>query len=148
MKLRFNYRTANPSAYQAMQALDKFVSDTLDPVLLELIKIRASQINGCAFCIDMHAADLMKMGDHTNRIMLLSVWREAPVFTDKEKAVLELTEYVTEIADAGVPQPVYEKVREHFNEKEYAGLILAIATINCWNRIAISTGMHPGCFDK
>ncbi|WP_195574262.1 carboxymuconolactone decarboxylase family protein [Paenibacillus sp. 1001270B_150601_E10] len=148
MNLRINWRSANTSAFHAMLALDKHVNPTVDDVLHELIKIRASQMNGCAFCIDMHTTDLMKMGDHTMRIMHLSVWRESPLFTAKEKAVLELTEYVTKIADSGVPDDVYERVREHFNEKEYVDLVMAILTINGWNRIALATGMYPGCFDK
>lgn len=148
MNLRFNWRAANTSAFQAMLALDKHVNPTVDDVLHELIKIRASQMNGCAFCIDMHTTDLMKMGDYTMQIMHLSVWRESPLFTAKEKAVLELTEYVTKIADSGVPDDVYERVREHFNEKEYVDLVMAILTINGWNRIALATGMYPGCFDK
>ncbi len=147
MSLRLDHRTANKSAFQAMLALEKYASNSsVDKVLYELIKIRVSQINGCSYCIDTHAKDLMKMGDHADRIILLSVWREVPIFTDKEKVVMELTEYVTNISNAGVPLTVYEKVREHFGETEYVDLILAINTINSWNRIAISTGMFPGCF--
>lgn len=146
MTLRFNYRAANAPAFEAMLALEQHVSRSFeDKVLYELIKIRVSQMNGCSFCLDMHTKDLLKMGDHLDRILLLSVWREAPLFTEKEKAALELAESVTNIADAGVPQAVYENVRKHFDEKQYMDLIMAINTINCWNRIAISTGMFPGC---
>lgn len=149
MKLRFNYRKENTPAFQAMLAMDKYASSSMeDKVLHELIKIRASQINGCSYCIDKHTSDLLKMGDHDRRIRLMSVWRETSLFTDKEKAVLELTEYVTTVANAGVPDSVYERVREHFSEKEYVDLVMAIATINSWNRIAISMGMHPDCFDQ
>lgn len=148
MSLRFNYRTANKPAFQAMLAFDKYASNSsVDKVLYELVKIRVSQINGCSYCIDTHAKDLMKLGDHADRVLLLSVWREVPLFTDKEKAVLELAEYVTNISNVGVPLSVYEKVREYVDESEYVDLIMAINVINSWNRVAISTGMFPGCFN-
>src|SRR5690606_3175428 len=107
---------ANPAAYQAMSTLEKYTRESsVDPVTNELIKLRASQINGCAYCLDMHAKDLMAMGSHADRILLLSVWREVPhLFTDQERAALELTECVTNISVEGVPQPVYEKVRQYF----------------------------------
>lgn len=146
MSLRFNYREANPKSFETMLKFEEFIGNTgLDKHIYELIKIRASQINGCAFCVDMHTTELSKMGD--NRIHLISVWHEAhDIFTDKEKAVLELTEAVTQISKQGVPCELYEKVRAHFSEKEYVDLIMAINTINSWNRLAISTGMYPGCF--
>lgn len=147
MKLRLNYRTASPHVFQAMTSLQKADSSSaIDPVLHELIKIRVSQINGCAFCLDMHAKDLLKLGDYQDHILLLSVWREAPIFTETERAALELAEAVTRISETGVPEAVYGHVREYFDEKEFMELILAINTINGWNRIAISTGMFPGCF--
>jgi AhpD family alkylhydroperoxidase len=105
----------------------------------------ASQINGCAFCLDMHTRELRKMGETEERIYLLSAWREAPIYTDKERAALELTEAVTRISEQGVPQELYERVQAHFDEKEFVTLIMAINTINAWNRLAISTGMFPGC---
>ncbi|MDR0269309.1 carboxymuconolactone decarboxylase family protein [Paenibacillus sp.] len=146
MKPRFNYRTTSPHVYQAMMNMQKADSGTsLDPVLRELLKIRISQINGCSFCLDMHAKDLLKLGDYQDHIVLLSVWREAPIYSDRERAALELAEAVTRISEQGVPEAVYETVREYFDENEYMELILAINTINSWNRIAISTGMFPGC---
>ncbi|WP_019637454.1 carboxymuconolactone decarboxylase family protein [Paenibacillus fonticola] len=150
MSLRLNVQKANPAAYQAMSALEKYTrGSSVDPVTNELIKLRASQINGCAYCLDMHAKDLMAMGDHADRILLLSVWREVPhLFTDQERAALELTECVTNISVEGVPQPVYEKVRQHFTESEYVDLLIAINTINSWNRLAISSGLYPGCFES
>lgn len=150
MSLRLNVQKANPAAYQAMSALEKYTrGSSVDPVMNELIKLRASQINGCAYCLDMHAKDLMAMGDHADRILLLSVWREVPhLFTDQERAALELTECVTNISVEGVPQPVYEKVRQHFTESEYVDLLIAINTINSWNRLAISSGLYPGCFES
>lgn len=148
MKERMNASTARPDAYQAMLKLEGFVKNSgIDPRLNELIKIRASQINGCAYCIDMHTKDLRAMGETEQRIYLLSAWREAPFYTEAERAVLELTEAVTRIADAGVPQQVYDKVRDYFDEAQFVAIIMAINTINCWNRIAISTGMVPGAYE-
>lgn len=144
MEVRFNYRSANQEAFRTMLKLEEFIkSSGLDVRLYEIIKIRASQINGCAFCIDMHTRDLRNMGDTEQRIYLLSAWREAPFYSDKERVVLELTEAVTRISEQGVPQDVYERVRTHFDEGEYVTLIMAINTINSWNRLAISTGMFP-----
>lgn len=147
MSLRLNYHEVNSEAFETMMKLETCVKQSsLDPTLYELIKLRASQINGCSFCIDMHGNDLKEKGEDFNRILLLSVWREASIYSDKEKAVLELTEYVTRISESGVPDHVYEKVRTHFNEQQYIDLIMAINTINCWNRLGIATGMSPGCF--
>ncbi|TCZ80873.1 carboxymuconolactone decarboxylase family protein [Paenibacillus albiflavus] len=146
MELRMNPREANPDAYQMMQKLEGYIkSSGLDRILYELIKIRTSQINGCAFCLDMHTSVIRKMGESEQRVYLVSVWRDTPYFTDKERVVLELTEAVTQIANNGVSQSLYEKVNEHFTDEEYVTLIMAINTINCWNRIMISTGMFPGC---
>ncbi|UPK41812.1 carboxymuconolactone decarboxylase family protein [Paenibacillus pabuli] len=149
MSLRVNYRAANPGAFKAMMALEQHVSGQFeDKPLYELLKIRVSQINGCAFCLDMHAKDLMKLGDYADHILLLSVWREVPLFTEKERVMLELAEAVTLISEEGVPLELYEKVKEHFSDAEVVDLIMAINTINSWNRIAITTGMYPGCFNK
>ncbi|MFC9709804.1 carboxymuconolactone decarboxylase family protein [Paenibacillus sp. NPDC056933] len=148
MNLRVNYRVANPGAFKAMMAMEQHVSGQFeDKVLYELLKIRVSQINGCAFCLDMHAKDLLKLGDYADHILLLSVWREVPLFTEKERVMLELAEAVTRISDQGVPLELFEKVKEHFSDAELVDLILAINTINNWNRIAITTGMYPGCFN-
>lgn len=147
MHVRFNYRTVNKAALEAMLAFDQAVSRMgLDPVIYELVKIRTSQINGCSYCIDYHAKDLLKLDESMDRVLLLSVWREVPIYTDKEKAALELTECVTNISVSGVPQSVYESVRKHFGEKEYIDLVMAINNVGSWNRLAISTGMYPGCF--
>ncbi|GGA10314.1 alkyl hydroperoxide reductase AhpD [Paenibacillus marchantiophytorum] len=144
MEVRFDYHQVSPEATQIMYKLEGFIKTSgLDAKLYELIKIRASQLNGCAFCIDMHTRDLRKMGETDQRINLITAWREAPFYSDKERALLELTEAVTRISENGVPQALYEKVRKHFDEKEYVVLIMAINTINAWNRIAISTGMFP-----
>mgnify|MGYP001352888448 FL=1 len=147
MQPRLHYMEANPAAFEAMMALETFARSTgIDHGLYELVKMRASQINGCAFCIDMHAKDLLNHGESLDRLLLLTAWREVPVYTEKERAALELTEYVTRISEGGVPDHVYENVRAHFSEKEYVDLLMAINAINCWNRLSISTGMFPGCF--
>lgn len=146
MKLRMEYRAANPAAFQAMLKLDGAVKElNVDPVLYQLIKIRASQMNGCSFCVDMHTNELRKMGETEQRMNLIVVWRETPLFTEKERAALALTEAVTVISAAGLPQDIYDKAREHFNESEFVSLIMAINVINNWNRLAIATGMFPGC---
>ncbi|WP_339322587.1 carboxymuconolactone decarboxylase family protein [Paenibacillus sp. FSL W8-0194] len=149
MNMRLNYRTVNPHVFQALGNLQKASSATsIDIVLQELIKIRVSQINGCAFCLDMHAKDLMKHGDYLNHIVLLSAWREAPIFTERQRAALALAEAVTKISEQGVPDDVYAETRKYFDEKEFMELILTINTINGWNRVAISTGLFPGCFSQ
>jgi AhpD family alkylhydroperoxidase len=144
MQTRLNYREVQPQALQVMMKMEGFIQNCgLDKKLYELIKIRASQINGCAFCLNMHTADARSMGETEQRLYLLSAWREAPFYTEAEQAVLALTEAVTLISKEGVSQELYEKVREHFDETEFVNLIMAINTINSWNRIAISTGMFP-----
>lgn len=149
MNVRMNHYTANPEVYRAMSLMENRVKESgLDRITYELIKIRASQINGCAFCLDMHVKELRKLGETEQRIALISVWRESPCYTDQEKAVLELTEAVTRISEHGVPEEIFNRIRTFYSEKETADLIFAINVINCWNRIAISTGMFPGCFDK
>ena len=148
MSLRFNYRTENPESFDTMIKFETAAANSgLDKKLYELIKIRASQINGCAYCLDMHTKDLRKMGETEQRINLISVWRESNnLFTDEEKAVLALTEAVTLISYQGVPNELYEEVRNYFDEKQFVNIIMAINTINSWNRLAISTGMYPECF--
>ncbi|MGF7047319.1 AhpD family alkylhydroperoxidase [Paenibacillus sp. DS2015] len=143
-KARLNHITASPGAMQVMMKLEEFIKTSgLDANLYEFIKIRAAQINGCAYCLNMHTRDARKMGETEQRIYLLSAWREAPIYSDKERVVLELTEAVTLISEQGVPQELYERVRAHVDEAEYVVIIMAINTINAWNRIAISTGMFP-----
>jgi AhpD family alkylhydroperoxidase len=141
MKARMNYRTANPQAFQAMFQLEKYVRESgLDETLLELVKIRASQLNGCAFCLDMHTKEARSKGETEQRLYLLNAWRESAVYTDAERAALALTEAVTLIAERGVPDEVYQQARAHFGEAELTALLMAIVTINGWNRLAIATG--------
>ncbi|WP_438445049.1 carboxymuconolactone decarboxylase family protein [Gorillibacterium sp. sgz5001074] len=147
MKLRMNHRTANPAGFQALLQLESAAQKMgLEPVLYELIKIRASQINGCAYCVDMHTKDLRGMGETEQRLNLVVVWRESPVFTGRERAALALTEAVTRLPEKGVSEDLYEEVRAHFSESEIVALLMAINAINCWNRMAVTTGMYPGCF--
>jgi AhpD family alkylhydroperoxidase len=145
MKARFNYVSAAPGAYQAMLGLERYLHECgLEPSLIHLIKLRASQINGCAYCLDMHWKDLRALGESEQRLYSLDAWRECPYYTDRERAALEWTESVTLIADGHVPDDVYEKVRAVFNEKELSDLTLAVATINAWNRLVISARVEPG----
>jgi AhpD family alkylhydroperoxidase len=133
-----------PSAYQAMLGLEKYLGTTsIDKQLKELIKIRASQINGCAYCINMHTKDARELGETEKRIYALSAWRDTPFFTEAERAVLALTESVTVITKEHVPDAVYDEVARHFDSTQVAEIIMAIITINAWNRIAISTNMMP-----
>ncbi|MDP5202414.1 carboxymuconolactone decarboxylase family protein [Flavobacterium sp. DG2-3] len=142
MKSRIVIPQVAPEAYQALMNLEKYISSTsLTPEHKELIKIRASQINGCAYCINMHTADARKYGISEQRIYLISAWREADVYSEEEKAILALTEQVTSIANH-VSDEVYQNAAQLFDEKYLAEIILAIITINSWNRLAITTGMR------
>lgn len=133
-----------PDVYQAMRALDRAASDGLDRRLAELVRIRASQINGCGYCIDMHATDARAAGETDQRIWLLNAWRECSgFFTEQEQAALALTEAITLLSETRVPDEVYERAAKHFDDKELAHLISVIVTINAWNRISVSTRMQP-----
>lgn len=139
--------SANPDAYRAMLQLEQYVRGSgLNPTLLELIKIRASQINGCAFCIDMHTKDARRQGETEQRIYALNGWRETPFFTAEERAVLALTETVTLIASDHVSDALYQEVSQYFSPQQIANLLIAIVTINAWNRIAIATRIVPGTY--
>ena len=132
---------------RAMLALQKEVESTgLDRKLLELMKIRASQINGCAYCIDMHTKDARAIGETEQRIYALDAWRETPFYSDRERAALDWTEAVTRIADTHVPDEVYERVREHFDESEIVALTFALVAINGWNRLAVSFRVPVGTY--
>lgn len=144
METRFLMEKVNPEGYRGMLELEKAqASSGIDPILKELIKIRASQLNGCAFCLNMHTKDARQNGETEQRIYALNAWREAPFFTEKERAVLALTEGVTRIGEHGLPDEIYNEVRTHFTEAETAELIMAAVTINAWNRIAIATRKMP-----
>ncbi|MGW7053803.1 carboxymuconolactone decarboxylase family protein [Streptomyces sp. NPDC054887] len=142
---RLEWAKLAPDVYKAMITLDAAARKGLDPVLLELVKIRASQLNRCAFCIDMHSKDALAAGESVERIVQLSAWQESRHFyTAKEAAALELTEAVTVLTDGFVPDDVYARAAEHFEEAELARLIAAVTVINAWNRFGVSTRMVPG----
>ena len=139
MKERIKLSKADPKAFEAMLGLEKYLAESsLDKKLFELIKTRASQINGCAYCINMHTRDAMKIGETAQRLFLLDAWRETNLFTAKEKAVLALTEAMTLIAGNPVSDEIYNNAKEHLSDKEFAAVILAIVAINGWNRISVT----------
>ncbi|GAA4210294.1 carboxymuconolactone decarboxylase family protein [Actinocatenispora rupis] len=140
-----NIAQAQPEIYRAMRELNRTVEGAgLDPKLLELIKIRSSQLNHCAYCIDMHTKDARAIGETEQRLYALSAWHEAPFFTDRERAALALAEAVTVLTDGFVPDEVYAAAAEHFDEKELALVVWATTVINGWNRVAVATRMQPG----
>jgi AhpD family alkylhydroperoxidase len=141
---RLALREVAPKLYDAQLRLEKVVHGAVEPTLLELVKTRASQINGCAFCLDMHTKDARAHGETEQRLHLLAAWREAPLYTARERAALALTEAVTLVADTRVPDEVWDQASKVFSEEELAGLLMAIVVINGWNRIAISTRTPAG----
>ena len=144
METRVNINEAEPQAFKAMYALEGYLATAkISKTNKELIKMRASQINGCAFCIDMHTKDALKNGETQQRIFLLNAWREVNLFTEEERVILAMTEEITLISQHGLTTETYRKARQFFDENEIAQIIVAIATINAWNRIAISTLMQP-----
>lgn len=147
MKPRINYAKAAPGVYDAMDALDQYLAGAaVEEPLLHLVRLRASQLNGCAYCIDMHWKDLRALGETEQRLYALDAWRECPFYTEREQAALEWTETVTMIADGHAPEAVFERVRPHFSDKELSDLTLAIATINAWNRLSIAARLTPGTY--
>jgi AhpD family alkylhydroperoxidase len=145
MKPRLNPYQASPEAMKAVAALEAYVKGSgLEPSLIELIKTRASQINGCAYCLHMHTRDARAKGESEERLYLLDAWRESPLYTDRERAALAWTEAVTLVSQTHVPDEVYEAARRYFSEEELVKLTIAVATINTWNRILISfRSIHP-----
>jgi AhpD family alkylhydroperoxidase len=146
MQPRFEYRKAAPEGYRAMLALERATGPEsgLPPRLLHLIKVRASQINGCAFCVDMHVKEARQDGETQQRLDLLCVWRETPIFTDEERALLAWVEAVTRIADRQAPDEVFLPLRQFFSDEQIAKLTFATVTINAWNRLAVSfRSLHP-----
>src|SRR5690554_702090 len=142
MTKRINIYKVSPEAYAPMIALEKYIASSgLDIILYELIKTRASQINGCAYCLNMHTRDAMKLGETAQRLFLLDAWRETELFSEKERAVLELTEAMTLITNGYVSDEIYNNATSQLTTNELAAVIMAIVTINAWNRIAITTRM-------
>ena len=147
MEPRIDYLKSARGVYQAMLGLEKYLHECgLEEGLLDLLKLRASQINGCAYCLDMHWKDLRAMGESEQRLYGLDAWEESPYYTERERAALAWTEAVTRVSQTHVPDDVYEHARKHFNEKELADLTLAVATINAWNRLAIAARSVPGLY--
>lgn len=141
MSTRFNMATTDAAAYKALLGLEGYLQNiSLNKIQKELIKIRTSQINGCAFCLDMHTKDAMKYGETPQRIFLLNAWRDAKeLFTEEEQVILEMTEEITLISQKGLTDETYYKAKQVFDELTIAQIIMAIITINAWNRIGIST---------
>src|ERR1700733_11068624 len=148
MEPRIDYpKMANSGAAKTMYGLEHVVRTSgLEQKLIELVRMRASQINGCAFCLDMHSKDARAAGETEQRLYALNAWRETPFFSDRERAALEWTEALTRISENHVPDEVYERVRQHFNEDELLNLSLAVVSINGWNRLAISFRSVPGAY--
>ncbi len=147
MKPRIDYAHASPAGYAAMSALNRYVHDCgLEPSLLELVKIRASQINGCAFCIDMHTKDARAQGETEQRLYALDAWRETSFYTERERAALAWTEAVTRVADGHVPDEVFALARQQFSEQDLVDLTMAVIVINGWTRLAISFRSVPGSY--
>ena len=145
--LRFNYAKAAPGVYDAMDALDRYLAGCgLEESLLHLVRLRASQINRCAYCLDMHWKDLRALGEGEQRLYSLDAWRECPYYTERERAALAWTEAVTLVADDHVPDAVYDAVRPHFSDTDLSDLTLAVATINAWNRLSIAARLTPGAY--
>ncbi|AKJ13845.1 4-carboxymuconolactone decarboxylase [Streptomyces incarnatus] len=146
---RLDFAQSAPKAFRAVIGLDAAARAGLDPALVELIQIRSSLLNHCAYCLHMHTNDARKAGEHEDRLHMVAVWREARhFFTPKEQAALALTEALTLVADAGVPDPVYAQAAAHFDEAELAHVIALICTINTWNRVALATGKVAGTDER
>ena len=147
MEERIHYSKVSPGAYHALLGLEKYLHESgLEEALLHLVKLRASQINGCAYCLDMHWKDLRAIGETEQRMYSLDAWEESPYYTDRERAALAWTEAVTRVSETHVPDEVYESAQKQFTEKELADLTVAIATINAWNRLAIAGRTTPGTY--
>lgn len=147
MQQRLDYKKLAPDGYKAMAGLEQYARHSgLESSLLELVKTRASQINGCAFCLDMHTKDARAAGETEQRLYALSAWEETPFFTDRERAALAWTEAVTRVANTHVPDEVFQSVRKHFTEKELVDLTLTIVAINGWNRLAVAFRTVPGSY--
>jgi AhpD family alkylhydroperoxidase len=148
MKSRLNYAKVAPGVYQAMEPLGEYLSGSgLDERLLNLVNFRVSQLNGCAYCLDMHSKDLIAQGESPQRLYSLDAWKEGPYYTARERAALAWAEAVTHIADGHAPDSVYEMARAQFSEKELSDLTLAVAAINAWNRLSIAARLVPGTYE-
>ncbi|WP_262287538.1 carboxymuconolactone decarboxylase family protein [Micromonospora sp. MA102] len=140
---RMDTAAVAPEAYRAVLGLEKYVQQNVDHTVLELVKLRASMLNGCSFCVDMHSRDALGAGESSRRLFAVAAWREAPFFNERERAALALTDAVTKLGEHGVPDDVWDAAAKVWSEKELADLLVAIATINVWNRISVSTRTEP-----
>ncbi|CAO5241356.1 carboxymuconolactone decarboxylase family protein [Frankia sp. AgKG'84/4] len=143
MTQRLNMAELAPEGYKAMLGLEGYVRKNVDATLLELVKLRASVLNGCSYCVDMHSRDALAAGESSRRLFAVSAWREGPFFDERERAALALTDEATRLGPDGVSDDTWSTVTKHFSDREAADLILAIATINSWNRIAIPSRTQP-----
>jgi AhpD family alkylhydroperoxidase len=144
METRLNFYKAGPNAIKAMLGLEEHITKSgIEKPLADLVRLRASQINGCAFCVDMHSADARKAGENERRLATVTVWRETPFFSDRERAALEWTESLTNVAQSHVPDDVWERVKPHFTPEEIVDLTLLVSAINSWNRFAIAFRKLP-----
>jgi AhpD family alkylhydroperoxidase len=147
MKMRINYARVASAGYRAMAGLEAYLHGTgLEPALIHLVKLRVSQINGCAYCIDMHWKDLRAIGETEQRLYSLDAWQECPFYSDRERAAFLWAEAVTDLADGHVSDAVYDQVREYFDENGLAELTFVVVTINAWNRLAIAARTEPGTY--
>ncbi len=145
--MRVDYEKVAPAAIEAMSGLEKYVRQCgLEPSLIELVKLRASQINGCAFCVDMHTKDARARGETEQRLYAVSVWRDTPFFSERERTALAWTEAVTNVSWQHVPDDVYDVARRHFSEKELVDLTMAVIAINAWNRLSVSFRREAGSY--
>jgi AhpD family alkylhydroperoxidase len=148
-RTRLDFAKSAPKVFRAIVGFDAAAREGLDPALVELIQIRASHLNHCAYCLHMHTGDARKAGESEDRLHMVAVWREARhFFTEKEQAALALTEAVTLVADGGVPDDVYAHATAHFDEEELAHVLALILTINTWNRVALATGKVAGTDER
>ena len=147
MKRRMEYWKVAPGGFKAMSSLEVYLHDSgFDASFLHMVKLRASQINGCAYCIDMHWKDAREAGESEQRLYGLDAWREAPYYSERERAALEWTEALTNITEGHVTDAVYDAVRGHFSEKELVDLTWAVAAINAWNRVSIAFRSEAGTY--
>jgi AhpD family alkylhydroperoxidase len=140
---RLTLKELNPGAYQAVMGMEMYARQHTDPVLFELVKLRASMVNGCAFCVDMHSREALAAGEDSRRLFGVAAWHDAPFYTDKERAALALTDAVTRLGEDGVTDDVWDAAAKEFSTEEMGDLLIAIATINVWNRLSISTRNQP-----
>lgn len=143
MQQRLNMWELAPEAFQAVLKLENYAKANVDPTLFELIKTRASMLNGCAYCVDMHATDAIAEGEDLRRIVAVAAWRESPFFTDAERAALDLTDAVTRLGEEGVTEAVWDAAKVHFDDQELTDIMMTIVAINVWNRVAVTAHTAP-----